>query len=75
MLLQELRHALRMLAKRPALTAIVIITFALGMGANTAIFTVVNAVGIVMLVATLLASWIPARRASRVDPMVALDTE
>ena len=75
MLLQELRHALRMLAKRHALTAIVIITFALGMGANTAIFTVVNAVGIGLLVATLLASWIPARRASRVDTTIALGAE
>ena len=74
MSLQELRHALRMLAARPALTAIVIITFALGMGANTAIFTVVNALDIVILVATLLASWIPALRASRVDPMVPLGT-
>ena len=75
MLLQELRHALRMLAKWHALIAIVIITFALGMGANTTIFTVVNAVGIGLLVATLLASWIPARRASRVDPTVALGAE
>jgi predicted permease len=42
MLLQDLRHALRVLAKQPAFTAIVIITF--GVGANTAVFTVVNGV-------------------------------
>jgi putative ABC transport system permease protein len=41
-------------------------------GANTEIYF---GVGIVMLVATLLASWIPARRASRVDPIVALRSE
>jgi putative ABC transport system permease protein len=41
-------------------------------GANAEVYF---AVGIVMLGATLLASWIPARRASRVDPIVALRNE
>lgn len=42
--MQNLRYALRVLAKQPLFSAIVILTFALGIGANTAVFSVLNAV-------------------------------
>ena len=44
MILQDLRYALRVLRQRPFMTATIVMTLGLGIGANTAMFSLLNTI-------------------------------
>jgi predicted permease len=63
---QTLHYTLRTLSKSPAFTAVAILSLALGIGANTAIFTLINA---------LLLRDLPVRQPERLVQLIAVRTE
>jgi predicted permease len=63
---QDIRYAIRMLTKNPAFSFVAILSLALGIGANTTIFTVVNAI---------LLNPLPVKDISRIVELDTVDTK
>jgi ABC-type antimicrobial peptide transport system permease subunit len=68
----DIRNTWRALNHQRFGSAIVVAMLALGIGANVAVFTLITACSSALGASAFLANWLPARRASRVDPMTSL---
>lgn len=75
MLTHNLKFGLRMLLRKPLLTLGISLSLALGIGANSAVFSLYIIVAVMLILIAMLACFLPAYKATRVDPNDALRHE